>query len=220
MKKNLIFDADGVLLLSTKVGINTLLKAITTCGLNAPSFEDVRRIWGRRLESELIPLISQQCSWPEGNVKKVAETFLSLADSTVYPQQAKLVETLEFLSGRYRLGIASNRDSHSLSWRLRQHGIDEKLFHHIQTADSGVSKPDPRIFEKFWNGVGFNPLETLYIGDSIEHDLEAARRHDPPLSFVAITSGLHSMGEFIRAGVKVTHIFKSVIELPEALIFI
>lgn len=217
--KNVIFDADGVLLLSTKVGINTLLKAITTCGLNAPSFEDVRKIWGHRLESELIPLIAKQCSWPDGNVKKVAETFLSLSDSTVYPRQAKLVETLEFLSDRYRLGIASNRDSYSLSWRLRQHGIDEKLFHHIQTADEGISKPDPRIFEKFWNGGGFDPLQTLYIGDSIAHDLEAARRHNPPLKFLAITSGLHSMGEFVRAGVKVTHIFKSVVEIPEALRF-
>ncbi|MDD3285100.1 MAG: HAD family hydrolase [Patescibacteria group bacterium] len=217
MVKNIIFDADGVLLLSTEVGINTLLEAIVSCGLKKPSYNEVRKIWGRRLEKELIPLIAKQCSWPDDNIKKVTDSFLSLSDFTVYPQQPRLVETLEFLAKRYQLGIASNRDAKSLGHRLHQQGINQSLFSHIQTADAGISKPDPKIFDKFWNGVGFDPNQTLYIGDSIEHDLAAARNHNPPLAFAAITSGLHSTGEFVRAGVKVTHIFKSVIELPDML---
>ncbi|MBN2884880.1 HAD-IA family hydrolase [Patescibacteria group bacterium] len=216
MVQNVIFDADGVLLLSIKVGINTMLEAIKICDLNSPTYNEVLQVWGGNLESELLPLLASRYNWPAGSVQKVVNLFLALSESTVYPQQPKLLKTLEYLSRRYNLGIASNRDAHSLDWRLRQHGIKKSLFKHIQTSDDGINKPDPRVFDKFWNGhVGFNPRQTLYVGDSIKHDLVVARMHNPPLAFIAITSGLHSTGEFVRAGVKVTHIFKSVIELPD-----
>ncbi|MCF7860105.1 hypothetical protein K9M09_00590, partial [Patescibacteria group bacterium] len=86
-KKNVIFDADGVLLVSTEAGINTLLKAISMCGLKGPSFDQLRLMWGHRLEAELMPLLSEKFSWPIGAQKQVIELFLDLSNDVVYPSQ-------------------------------------------------------------------------------------------------------------------------------------
>lgn len=220
MVKQIIFDADGVLLLSTEAGINCLIRAINLLDLPSPSFEEVKKIWGKRLEAELIPSLAESLSWPKGSVQSLKNLFLDLSNEIVYPNQPDLVPALEFLASRYKLGIASNRDAKSLFWRLSQQLIDIKLFSHIETADSGISKPDPRFFKPFWNGPGFQPESTLYVGDSVSHDLGAALAHKPPLSFVAIASDKKSFNDFIEAGLSVSRIFKRVAHIPGMIDFL
>jgi len=211
---NVIFDADGVLLVSTEAGINTLLKAISICELKGPNFDQLRLIWGCRLETELIPLLSKKYSWPIGSEKQVIDLFLDLSNDVNYPSQPKLAKLLESLvDNGYQLGVATNRDAKGLIWRFSQHGIKTNLFKHVQTPEGGFSKPDPRVFHHFWYALNFNPGETLYVGDSIAHDLEVTRRSSPLLSFAGITSGLHTREEFIGVGVPKTHIFDNVVNL-------
>ncbi|MDD2680943.1 MAG: HAD family hydrolase [Patescibacteria group bacterium] len=217
-KKNVIFDVDGVLLWSTMVGINTLIKAISMCGLRQPSFDELRLMWGYRLEAELIPLLAKKLNWPDGSNQKVINLFLDLSYDVTYDHQPGLIKSLESLVERgYQLGIVTNRDAEGLIWRLEQQGISMDLFRHIQTPDKGFSKPDPRAFHYFWQNLNFKPDETLYVGDSIAHDLEVARRHDPTLSFAGITSGLHTYSEFVQAGVSKACIFKNVLGLTAIL---
>jgi len=214
MVKQIIFDADGVLLLSTESGINCLIKAISISGLSTPSFNDIKKIWGQRLEAELIPNLAKTFNWPKGGAENVIDLFLDLSNDLIYPEQPDLIPALEFLAKRYKLGIASNRDIKSLSFRLEQQGINKKLFSHIQTADNGISKPNPKFFQPFWNGPGFSPEHTLYIGDNVLQDLGVALAHEPPLSFAAIASDSDSVNQFISAGLSVERIFKRVAHIP------
>jgi len=115
-----------------------------------------------------------------------------------------------------RLGIISNRDHNSLKYRLAEQGINLDMFNHVHTPEKGLRKPDPRVFNHFWSVAGFDPKNTIFIGDSIEHDLMAAKSHNPPISFIAITSGLHDMDDFIKAGVKGVHVFASVLDFFQA----
>jgi len=217
-KKNVIFDVDGVLLWSVEIGINTLIKAISICELKEPSFNDLRLMWGFRLKEELIPILSAKLDWPIGSEERVANLFLDLSNDITYPRQPGLIKSLESLVKHgYQLGVATNRDMKSLVWRFEQQGIKAGFFRHIQTPDGGFGKPDPRVFHHFWYSLGFNPQETLYVGDSIAHDLLASLKNDPPLAFVGITSGLHTRDEFIQAGVPKTHIFNNMMELSAML---
>jgi HAD superfamily hydrolase (TIGR01549 family) len=214
--KDFIFDVDGVLLISTNIGIASLIEAARQAGVNLPTFKMVKDLWGHGLEISLVPILANSLDWPLNKDSEVIERFYKISYAQKYPAQAGLADNLERMSRDRRLGIITNRDSASLEYRLFEQGIDMNIFTHIHTPELGVRKPDPRVFDHFWNGAGFKPENTIFVGDSIEHDLVAARTHNPQISFAAITSGLHGMGDFMRAGVKCTHIFSSVQDLLQA----
>ncbi len=210
MKKDYVFDADGVLLNSTKAGFEALIEAAKQLGLKAPTLAMIKALWGHEFENYLIPVLAEELDWPLNKDREVIELFYELSHAQKYPLQTGLAEELKKQASRCRLGIISNRDRASLERRFLEQEIDINIFAHVHTPEMGVRKPDPKVFDHFWNGAGFKPENTIFVGDSIEHDLLAARNHKPPICFAAITSGLHSMAEFVRAGVKCTHIFKRV----------
>ena len=73
------------------------------------------------------------------------------------------------------LGILSNY-SDNLENVLRQVGIHRFFRFFIVSAVAGVEKPDPRIFDLAVLTANRPREEIVYIGDSIFHDIEGARR--------------------------------------------
>jgi len=214
--KDFIFDADGVLLNSTKAVFEALIEAAKQLGLKAPTLAMIKALWGHEFENFLIPNLAEKLNWPLDKDREVIELFYELSYAQKYPLQIGLVDELKRMASRCRLGIVSNRDRASLERRFLEQKIDINIFAHIHTPEMGVRKPDPKVFDYFWNGAGFKPESTIFVGDSIEHDFIAAMSHHPPICFVAITSGLHSMAEFLLVGVKRTHIFKKVEDVFQA----
>ena len=214
--KDLIFDFDGPLVDSIPVGINSLIKAAQVAGVKRPTFRMIQDLWGHNLEHSLVPILAEELNWPLKKDREVIEHFYQISCAQKYPIQLGLSDDLKRLSNICKLGIATNRDCASLEYRLKEQGIDINIFTHIHTPELGVGKPDPAVFNHFWNGAGFRPEKTIFIGDSIEHDLAAAKNHQPAIEFVAILSGLHSTAEFVRAGVKLPYIFKNVRDVFQA----
>lgn len=214
--KDFIFDLDGPLLDSISVGINSLIKAAQVAGVKRPTFRMIQALWGHNFEHSLIPILAEELNWPLKKDREVIEHFYQISCAQKYPVQPGLSDDLKRLSTICKLGIATNRDRASLEYRLKEQGIDINIFTHIHTPELGVCKPDPAVFNYFWNGAGFKPENTIFIGDSIEHDLAAAKNHQPSIKFVAILSGLHSTAEFVRSGVKLSCIFKNVRDVFQA----
>lgn len=209
--KDFIFDVDGVLLDSIDIGIHSLIEAAKRSRVKLPTVNMIKQLWGHGLETSLVPILADSLKWPLEKDQEVIQFFYEISHTQKYPIKKGLAETLEELSTtRCKLGIVSNRDMSSLEYRFREQNIDLSIFSHIHTPDKGARKPNPAVFNHFWNGAGFTPKNTVFIGDSIEHDLAVARAHQPQLCFVAITSGLHSISDFIKAGVKSRHIFSKV----------
>jgi HAD superfamily hydrolase (TIGR01549 family) len=83
-------------------------------------------------------------------------------------------ETLERLHGHYKLGLVTNGDSDAQRGRLQASGLD-RFFDAIAISDEvGCAKPDPRIFTLALAELGVSAQETIYVGDSIEHDYAGA----------------------------------------------
>lgn len=216
--ESIIFDADGVLLLSTEISMDVLIEVIKICELLTPTRALLRELWGKRLEEELLPAVAQKLEWPEGSIQLVRNLFIDTVNVIKYPSQPGLITMFDdLLKRRCRLGIVSNRDTKSLFWRLEQQGLDVGVFDYIQTATPELSKPNPEMFNHFWNGAEFKPETTLFVGDSINYDLKAAQLHSPPLRFAAIISGVNTRQEFLRAGVKLQHMFNKVTDISEML---
>ena len=84
--------------------------------------------------------------------------------------------TLDALRARgFALGILSNF-SPNCEDVLRQVGVHRYFSFFVVSAIVGVEKPDPRIFDLTVRAANQPRAEIVYIGDSIFHDIEGARR--------------------------------------------
>lgn len=86
------------------------------------------------------------------------------------------VPALDQLKARgKRMGIISNF-SPNCEPLLQELGLAHYFDFFIVSGILGVEKPDPRIFQAAIEAAGKPVSELVYIGDSIFHDIEGARR--------------------------------------------
>ena len=103
-------------------------------------------------------------------VDRLAQRFRELMVPTAFPE---VVEVLELLGHHYRLAILSNNPYAPTGVRVMG------LAHHFETVialdeRSGRAKPHPAAFAGLITGLGLNPLDVLYVGDSLIHDIVGA----------------------------------------------
>lgn len=90
----------------------------------------------------------------------------------LYPE-AKMC--LERLHKKYRLGIIANQNPGTRE-RLRKFGIDGYFDVVIASAEEGMAKPDPCIFELALNRSGCSADQAVMIGDRLDNDIAPANR--------------------------------------------
>ena len=79
---------------------------------------------------------------------------------------------------RVRLGLISNTvwpaDAHRLD--LERHGLLEYFDVTLFSSETGLWKPDPRVFLRAVEELGARTEEVVYIGDQLAEDIGGARR--------------------------------------------
>src|SRR5208283_654342 len=85
----------------------------------------------------------------------------------------KLVRTLH---GKYKLGIISNfAIPECVDKLLKTHNLD-KLFDAIVVSGAvNKRKPSPEIFERALKALGVSASETVFVGDTLDADIEGAK---------------------------------------------
>jgi len=87
--------------------------------------------------------------------------------------EAGLMELLQALKPRYRLGIATNR-SNTISEVLRTHGLEGLFDIVVSSLDVENPKPHPEGLHKILRFFQITAQEALYVGDSLV-DSQTAR---------------------------------------------
>ena len=91
------------------------------------------------------------------------------------PLDAEARHVLQTLHRSKKLALISNFDHpphvHSV---LSEHGLTHFFDSVVISAEVGIKKPDPRIFDSALEQTGMTPEEVVYVGDT-EDDTEAAR---------------------------------------------
>ena len=91
------------------------------------------------------------------------------------PLDAEALHVLQTLHRSKKLALISNFDHpphvHSV---LSELGLMQFFDSVVISAEVGVKKPDPRIFDSALEQTGMQPAEVVYVGDT-EDDTEAAR---------------------------------------------
>lgn len=84
---------------------------------------------------------------------------------------------LQELKRRFTLGVVSNLAySPAVSRTLDRFGVAGYFDAIIVSADVGWRKPSPKIFMKALQTMRIAALETVYVGDELDHDVEGAMK--------------------------------------------
>ncbi|MBQ4643013.1 MAG: YjjG family noncanonical pyrimidine nucleotidase [Oscillospiraceae bacterium] len=81
-------------------------------------------------------------------------------------------ETLEYLSGKYRLFAASNGPHEQQVERLRKAGMLGYFEEVFTSGKIGEEKPSPYFFEYCFEKVDILPSESIMLGDSLTSDMK------------------------------------------------
>ena len=84
-------------------------------------------------------------------------------------------DCLEILNKKYRIGIIANQPLGTKS-RLERWGIMKYIDLVIASAEEGVSKPNPKIFEIALRKANCKSNNAVMIGDRIDNDIVPAKK--------------------------------------------
>lgn len=112
----------------------------------------------------------------EADMPAVVERGRQLWHYEANDLQPDVRPTLEALHGTYRLGILANQEA----WVrdvLARDGLDGYFDVWAISAEVGAEKPAPEIFEYALREAGAPPERCAMVGDRLDNDVVAARRH-------------------------------------------
>jgi putative hydrolase of the HAD superfamily len=112
-------------------------------------------------------------------VEGMAEALSSIYEFYLFKRRppARMVEVLKTLfQNRFVMALVSNTLSRTLiPERLRKFGVERFFTSVVLSADTGVRKPRPAIFEYAFKRTGLEPHQCVYLGDTLSRDIEGAR---------------------------------------------
>ena len=131
----------------------------------------------------LAGLVAEVCAAAEFGLSEelhqaaVAAFCAPIAERAVVGEGA--AEVLAWLRSRgVRLGLISNTvwpaDAHRRD--LERYGLLQHFDATLFSSETGLWKPDPRVFLRALEELGAGPHEAVYIGDQLAEDVGGARR--------------------------------------------
>lgn len=119
------------------------------------------------LRREWLQVLADQFALEHDWIKPAFERFLEARNQVqLFPG---VQSALESLNMSYKLGTITNGNAD-----IHRIGLGH-LFHFTHnSADAGVAKPDPLIFQQALEMAGVKPHEMVYVGDDPERDIIGA----------------------------------------------
>lgn len=97
--------------------------------------------------------------------------------ATQFTPENGIREVLAFLkSENIKLGIISNSSFSGsvLEWELKKHDLHSFFSFVVSSADYGVRKPHPYLFQMGLKLLNLSDTETWFIGDKVQFDIQGA----------------------------------------------
>lgn len=85
----------------------------------------------------------------------------------------EVLEVLNQLKKEYKLGLISNTDYMSFERLQRDFKLKDIFDVMLKSYETGILKPDPRIFKLMIDKLEVKKNEALMVGDSLEDDVKA-----------------------------------------------
>ena len=181
-KKAIIFDLDGTLVdnaASFEKGYRAFCNKHPN--LLQPQNSETQKLMVRLYRSGFSQEIYQELA------QKVApEAFLPLSDlqqewGMTYASNAvpfpDAEETILYLRRKgYKIGLLTNGNSERQWAKIHSCGLMQYFDHIVVSGDLQIEKPDPAIYQLSLAGLGIQASEALFVGDTVETDIDGAKR--------------------------------------------
>ncbi len=197
-----MFDLDGTLVDSRQAIGDAVATAWRDLGLEPPSYDQSRRIVGLSLDRALRTLAP---ALPEARVPELTRAYQNafVAKREAGQHEPLYVGARESLLALKRdgwaLGVATGKSRRGIAHVFSHHGIGD-LFEAAFCADDGPGKPDPHMLELNMRALGYEPAQTVMIGDT-SFDMEMARAAG--CYALGVTWGFHTADEIRDGGAHV-----------------
>ncbi len=193
----IIFDMDGVLLLSSRIHARAFARVYQELGVKGPPY---REIAGMRTDEALryvlarhgTPAGAGQLAALVARKRDLAHALLASEPPLAPDCRAQLAR----LRGRFRLALASSASERNVALFLAASGAAE-LFDVVIAGDAVArAKPEPDIYLAALKALGCPPAGALVVEDAV-NGVVAARRAG--IRVVGISS-THAAEELLAAG--------------------
>ena len=194
MLRAVLFDLDDTLFdhrICARTALTTLYEAYDAFR-NRP-FADVERLHASFLEALHVRVTSGELPLEQARRERFRRLFAAVGVTPGDDVVAEAAETyrggymkirraiagaaglLAAVSHRCQVGIVSNNLLEEQQGKLRQCGLDRFIDELVVSEETGMSKPDPRIFQIALDRLGRRADEVVMVGDSWAADVLGAR---------------------------------------------
>ncbi len=87
---------------------------------------------------------------------------------------AGVAAMLDRLAQRAQLALITNGPAHSQRPKIARFALERWMQCILVSGEVGIAKPDPRIFARALAELGVAAEQAVYVGDSLEYDLQGA----------------------------------------------
>ncbi|MGV3079678.1 HAD family hydrolase [Streptococcus sp. 32226D021BW] len=166
--KGIIFDMDGVLFDTEHFYYQRRADFLATKGLSVAHLDPAIFVGGRVSQIWQLVLGKDYDQWDipqlEAEYKTYKESHVVPYGQLVFPDAATTLASLA--QAGLRLALASNTDKSEIERALAEAGLRTYFDHVFSAMDCRAGKPDPEVYEKASQALGFEKAELLVIEDS------------------------------------------------------
>lgn len=220
MKKLAIFDLDGTLISSLEDLTNCINETFALFSIPFVSSEQCMNALGHGAKNLVHNCLafSNNDTFSDSEFENILETY-----SDIYGKDSKnntvpfdgIVKMLENMRTRgYKTGIVSNKP-HQFTLDISKKMFGNLIDFTYGQSDAFPRKPAPDIIHHLIDESGFNPDDSIYIGDS---DVDVRTAKNANITSIAVTWGYRSKDVLVKENPD--YIVDSVFELEGVLTFL
>jgi len=210
-QRAVLFDLDGTLIDQFDAIHRAFSKTLVSMGLDAPTYDQVKRAVGGATESTMIKLIGLE------RAKEAAQKHRPIFEKEMFnglkvlPGVIQGIEKLK--ANQFKCAVLTNKFGPHARAACQYLEIDKYLEFTLGANDTPWKKPEKSLTDYALKKLQFSAHSTCYVGDS-PYDYETARNAD--LACFLIASGTHSFDELKELNGEKT--FKNFEELIDAIV--
>lgn len=168
----IIFDIDGTLWNVAKLTAEALnIIASNTSGLNKVSVDDINNVMGLSSDEIIEKLYSNvEYSKAKEALRESLKLAVKLIDENGGDIYDGVIDTIKYLSQKYKLGIVTNNYDSYAELFIKKSGLKDYFIDYIGTSSYNLKKSEAIKLMVERNNIS----KACYIGD-IKRDMEASR---------------------------------------------
>jgi pyrophosphatase PpaX len=195
--KAVIFDVDGVLVLSQNSNVAFYKKLLDKAGYKTITRQQVLDCFHLPMRQTIEKLTGSKDSEEIQRIFEMGSNDMSLRDSSLLEFPEKLEETLEELHKKYRLAIVTGRIKNGVNNIFSAIDIGHLFDVIISYEDYTNPKPHPEPLLTAAERLEVDTAEAVYVGDS-PSDIEAAKAANMKSIYLAKEPHLDASGHIIE----------------------